>query len=164
MRLDDFNALPPDAAAALLRPCVGIASWVDGVVAARPYDDRAALVASARRLTDAWTDADVDEALADHARIGERPTEGQAGADHSVREQAGVDPADRDLAQRLRVGNQRYEERFGRNYLVRAAGRTGPQLLALLEQRLRNDPETEAEVTRQQLVEITLLRLEATIG
>lgn len=164
MRLDDFNALPADAAAALLRPCVGIASWVDGVVAARPYDDRAALVATARRLADAWTDADVEEALADHPRIGERPAEGQAGAHHSAREQAGLDPADRDLAARLRVGNERYEERFGRIYLVRAAGHTGPELLALLEERLGNDPETEAEVTRRQLAEITLLRLEATIG
>ncbi len=164
MRVDDFNALPPDAAAAVLRPCVGIASWVDGVVAGRPYDDSAALVDAARRLAEGWTDAEVDEALADHPRIGERPAAGHAGANHAAREQAGLDPADRDLAERLRVANERYEQRFGRIYLVRAAGHTGPELLALLEQRLENDPETEAEVVRQQLAEITLLRLEATIG
>jgi 2-oxo-4-hydroxy-4-carboxy--5-ureidoimidazoline (OHCU) decarboxylase len=44
---------------------------------------------------------------------------------------------------------------------VRAAGRPGEELLALLQDRLRNDPETEAEIVRAQLAEITALRIEA---
>jgi 2-oxo-4-hydroxy-4-carboxy-5-ureidoimidazoline decarboxylase len=70
-----------------------------------------------------------------------------------------VDATDQELAERLRDGNARYEERFDRIYLVRAKGRTGAEMLALLEQRLDNDPVTELEVTRQQLGEIALLRL-----
>ena len=75
----------------------------------------------------------------------------------------GLDPADDELRTRLADGNRRYEERFGRIYLVRAAGRSGAELLDLLEQRLTNDPDTELGVTRGQLAEIALLRLEGQV-
>jgi 2-oxo-4-hydroxy-4-carboxy-5-ureidoimidazoline decarboxylase len=110
-----------------------------------------------------WTDDEVTAALADHPRIGERPAGAGANAAMSGREQAGVDPADDALRRRLADGNRRYEDRFGRIYLVRAAGRSGAELLDLLEQRLTNDPETELAVTREQLAEIALLRLEGQI-
>ena len=159
MGLDEFNGMPDAEAATALRSCLAIDSWVDALVDARPYASTDALLSAARAHAATWSAADVDAALADHPRIGERPVAASASAEHSAREQAGVDPADADLADRLREGNARYEERFGRIYLVRAKGRTGPEMLALLEQRLGNDPATEAEVTRQQLAEITLLRL-----
>lgn len=159
MRIDEFNALPGEEAQAALRACVAIDSWVHVLSAGRPYDDVAALVAAARAQAATWTPAEVEGALADHPRIGERPTGADAAADHSRREQGGVDPADADLAERLRKGNLAYEERFGRIYLVRAKGRTGAELLALLDERLGNDPETELGVTKAQLAEIALLRL-----
>ena len=65
----------------------------------------------------------------------------------SAREQAGVDPADADVQARLADGNRRYEERFDRIYLVRAAGRSAEEILALLEQRLGQRPGDRAEVT-----------------
>jgi 2-oxo-4-hydroxy-4-carboxy-5-ureidoimidazoline decarboxylase len=52
-----------------------------------------------------------------------------------------------------------YEDRFGRIYLVAAAGRSAEELLALLEARLDNDPETELDVVRRELARITRLRL-----
>ena len=42
---------------------------------------------------------------------------------------------------------------------MRAAGRSGQEMLALLDERLGNDPLVEQEVVRQQLAEITSLRL-----
>jgi 2-oxo-4-hydroxy-4-carboxy-5-ureidoimidazoline decarboxylase len=59
-------------------------------------------------------------------------------------------------------GNAAYE-RFGRVFLIRAAGRTPEQMRAELERRLGNDDETEAAEALDQLREIALLRLEATI-
>lgn len=159
MRIEDFNALPDADVAAALRACVSIDSWVSALAEGRPYDDPNQLLDAGRAQVVGWAPADVEAALADHPRIGERATSEGATAAHSQREQAGVDPADEDLAERLREGNARYEERFDRIYLVRAKGRTGAELLALLEQRLENDPATELEVTRQQLGEIALLRL-----
>ena len=159
MRIDEFNALPGDDAAAALRACVGIDSWVHVLAVGRPYDDAAALIATARAQAATWTPAEVEAALADHPRIGERPTAAGAAAAHSQREQGGVDPDDAELAERLRAGNVAYEARFGRIFLVRAKGLTGEELLALLEERLGNDPDTELAVTKQQLGEIALLRL-----
>jgi len=154
MDVAEFDALPDDDAAALLRRCADVPSFATALLAGRPHRSAAGLLAAARAQAAGWTDAEVAAALADHPRIGERPAGGLPAA-----EQAGVDPADADVARRLTEGNRRYEERFGRIYLVRAAGRTGPELLALLEQRLGNDPAAEAAVTRGQLAEIALLRL-----
>jgi 2-oxo-4-hydroxy-4-carboxy-5-ureidoimidazoline decarboxylase len=159
VQITEFDGLPAADAAAVLRPCADIDSFVHDLTAGRPYATVDALLSAARRQAATWSDAEVEAALADHPRIGERPAGTGASAALSGREQAGVDQADAGLAQRLAEGNRRYEERFGRIYLVRAAGRTGPELLALLDERLGNDPGTELAVTRQQLAEIALLRL-----
>ncbi len=159
MRIDEFNVLPGEDAEAALRACVGIDSWVHVLTSGRPYDDPGQLVATARAQAATWTPAEVEAALADHPRIGERPAGAGAAADHSRREQDGLDPDDAALAERLRAGNLAYEERFGRIYLVRAKGRSGADLIELLEERLTHDPETELSVTKDQLVEIALLRL-----
>lgn len=157
MRIEDFNALPAEQAAALVRACADAEEWVRSIVEERPYGDVDALVATAERLAAQWTDAEVEQALSHHPRIGERAT--GAGASASAREQAGVDPADAALAEELRAGNAAYEEKFGRIYLVRAKGRTGPELLSLLEERLTNDPETEYGVMVGELREIAVLRV-----
>ena len=159
MTLDEFDDLSADEAEGLLAPCVAIPSWARGLVAGRPYADVGDLLATAERLAAAWTDEEVEGALADHPRIGERHTGDGKSAALSAREQAGVDPADVEVQARLRAGNAAYEERFGRIYLVRAAGRSAEEMLALLEERLGNDPATEIAVTKGQLAEIALLRL-----
>ncbi|MQA34320.1 2-oxo-4-hydroxy-4-carboxy-5-ureidoimidazoline decarboxylase [Modestobacter roseus] len=160
MRIAEFDQLPVTEAGALVRQCAAVPSFVSALVDGRPHGSVEALLTAARAQAAGWTDAEVSTALADHPRIGERAAGGGPGAALSSREQAGVDPADAHLRHRLAEGNRRYEERFGRIYLVRAAGRTGPELLDLLEQRLTNDPATELAVTRGQLTEIALLRLE----
>jgi 2-oxo-4-hydroxy-4-carboxy-5-ureidoimidazoline decarboxylase len=45
-------------------------------------------------------------------------------------------------------------------FLIRASGRTGPQILAELDRRLVNDAAAERAETVTQLREIALLRLE----
>lgn len=163
MRIAEFDALAPGEAASLLLRCADIPSFAVAVAAGRPYGTVDNLLAAVREQTTCWTEAEVDAALADHPRIGERPAGSGPTAAIASREQAGVDPEDEPLRQRLAEGNRRYEERFGRIYLVRAAGRTGPELLDLLEQRLAHDPATELSVTRSQLAEIALLRLEGLV-
>ncbi len=76
----------------------------------------------------------------------------------SQREQAGVDPSDR-----LVAGNAAYEERFGRVFLIRAAGRDAEEILAELERRLGNTDEAERAETVDNLRQIALLRLEALV-
>ena len=163
MLVQELNDMPAEEAAEAVRPCADIDSWVDGVVDGRPYDDLADLISRADALARTWTPTEVEKALADHPRIGERHAGTGASAEMSGGEQAGVDPHDADVQRRLAAGNAAYEDRFDRIFLVRAAGRSAEEILALLEERLANDPETELAVTSGQLREIALLRLEGLV-
>jgi len=160
--LDAFNALPEPEARQRLGSCLDVPRWVDTVLAGRPYADLDALLAVASVAAD-LDDAELEAALARHPRIGER-----AGAGHdaafSSREQSGVDRSDADVAQRLADGNRAYEERFDRVFLVRAAGRDAPEILAELERRLGNDDVAERAETIEQLRQIALLRLEQVVA
>lgn len=158
MLIEQLNAMDEAVAADVVRPCADIPSWVDALVAGRPYPDVDVLVAHAERLAAGWTDEEVELALADHPRIGERHAGTGASAAMSAREQSGVS-TEADLQQRIAAGNAAYEERFGRVFLIRAAGRSAEEVLARLEQRLGNDPATELGVTRGELAEIAALRL-----
>ena len=157
-----FNSLSADEAQGLLRTCLDVPRWVDDVEGGRPYAGWPALREAAEQSAARLTDAELEAALARHPRIGER-----AGADHdaehSEREQAGVDPADGDTANRLASGNAAYEERFDRVFLIRAAGRSAAEILAELDRRLDNDDRTERDETIKQLGEIAVLRLESTV-
>lgn len=78
-------------------------------------------------------------------------------------EQAGVDPSDDEVQRALREGNLAYEERFGRVFLIRAAGRSADEILSSLRDRLQNDAAAEDRIVAEQLREIALLRLRGTV-
>jgi 2-oxo-4-hydroxy-4-carboxy-5-ureidoimidazoline decarboxylase len=138
-----------------LLSCLSVPRWADDVLAGEPYADRAAAVARADEAARALTDEELDQALSSHPRIGEK------GGSQSQREQAGVDPETGDTAARLAAGNAAYEQRFGRVFLIRAAGRDAEAVLAELDRRLGNDDATERTETVDNLRQIALLRLEA---
>lgn len=167
MTIEEFNRLDPGAAASLLTACAEVESWVTAVLARRPYDSRAALLTSASAAAEGWTPDEVDAALARHPRIGERPkasTIGAANAAHSATEQAAMSTAGGDVRQAIADGNTAYEERFGRVFLIRAAGRSPEQILTALTARLGNDDATESAVVAGELREIALLRLEQAVA
>ena len=157
-----FNSLSADEAQGLLRTCLDVPRWVDDVEGGRPYAGWAALREAAEQSAARLTEAELEAALARHPRIGERAGASHD-AEHSEREQAGVDHTDRDTASRLAAGNAAYEERFDRVFLIRAAGRSAAEILAELDRRLDNDDPTERDETIQQLGEIAVLRLESTV-
>jgi 2-oxo-4-hydroxy-4-carboxy-5-ureidoimidazoline decarboxylase len=155
--LAGFNALPADRAEAALLACCSSGRWARMVLEGRPYESVAAVLAAADAALAGLTEAELDEALAGHPRIGERPGAGHSA--WSAREQAGVAGADADVQAALVAGNRAYEERFGHVYLVCATGRSAAELLAILNQRLGNDPATERAVVRAELGKINRLRL-----
>lgn len=160
--VSSFNALAEEEAARRLGSCLGARRWVEEVLQGRPYADLGSLLVRADAAARELSDDDLEQALAGHPRIGER-----AGAGHdaafSAREQSGVDGSGSDVGARLAEGNRAYESRFDRVFLIRAAGRGAREILAELERRLRNDPETERQETVDNLREIALLRLELVI-
>lgn len=161
--IDEFNDADPAEAAASVSVWAAIPAWIDGVVAGRPYASVDALADEARALAASWTPADLDAALAHHPRIGERPSGAGAEAAASQREQAAMASAGDDVTARIAAGNLAYEARFGRVFLIRAAGRGPAEMLAELERRLENTPDAEAAEAIAQLTEIALLRLRQTV-
>lgn len=154
-----WSALPAAAAQQQLADCCASPAWAAGVVTGRPYPDAGAVLAASDAVLAALPWSDVREALDAHPRIGERPTASGGEADWSRQEQSGVDAADERLRRALADGNADYERRFGHVYLVCATGRSGEEMLVLLQQRLHNDPEREQQVVREELAAITRIRL-----
>ena len=154
--LDRFNQLSDEEAAAQLLAVCHSRRWAKEVAAGRPYADLAALQRAADEVWLGLGPEDWLEAFAAHPRIGEA---GGASADWSRQEQAGVGGAS-DVQERLARGNADYEARFGHVFLISAAGRDAPEILAALTERLGNDPATELRVAAEEHRRITRLRLE----
>jgi 2-oxo-4-hydroxy-4-carboxy-5-ureidoimidazoline decarboxylase len=154
--LDVFNALPAELARRRLLACCASARWAEEVNSGRPYASAEEVLARSDASVAGLTQADLEQALAGHPRIGS----GRADR-RSRREQAGVQAADQATIRALADGNEAYERRFGHIYLVCATGRNAADLLALLHQRLDHDPATEWRVVRTELAKINRIRLEA---
>ena len=126
----------------------------------RPFAREQALLAAAdaawwQLSPDAW-----QAAFDSHPRIGERHAKAASATSlsWSAGEQSGV-PKDDQMRASLAEFNRQYEERFGRIFLVCATGRSAAEMLAILQDRLRNDPETEWRESAEQQRQITQLRL-----
>ena len=158
--VDAFNAESGEGAVELLRPCNASTTWATAVVAGRPYPDLATLTAASDGVLTTLSWPDVEEALAAHPRIGDRPKDAVTTENRwSQGEQAGVVDADQLVLTGLADGNAAYEARFGHVYLVCASGRSAAELLGVLRGRLDNDPDHERDVVRSELAAITRLRL-----
>lgn len=158
MGLGSFNAAPAEELTRSLLACADVPSWADRLVEQRPYSDVDALLATADAAARQFSNAEVDKALAAHPRIGERADGASTEAGWSRQEQAAVDNEE-STQDALFRGNQAYEERFGRVFLICASGLSGEQILAALRERLGNDEQTESAVVATELRKIALLRL-----
>ena len=163
MELAAFNQLAADEAQAAIRHCVAIPHWQQSLVAARPFASTEALLDTADALARQWQQPELEAALSAHPRIGERASGADKESVLSRGEQSAMQQADDALQQAMQKGNEAYEARFGRVFLIRAKGRSGEQMLAELQRRLQNDDITEQQEALDQLREITLLRLKETI-
>jgi 2-oxo-4-hydroxy-4-carboxy-5-ureidoimidazoline decarboxylase len=147
-----------------LTACLAVPRWVEEVVAAGPYSSLEQLVEQARTSATPLTPAEIDQALADHPRIGERATGRGQAQSFSHAEQASSASDDEQLAAELVAGNRAYEERFGRIFLIRAAGRSRAEILAELRRRLQLDPAAEQAQVGAELRDIALIRIPQLFG
>lgn len=134
------------------------------MLAARPFSSTAALHDQALRIWDGLGASDYLEAFSHHPQIGEDLEElrRRFAATHalSAREQSGVSNADESTLLALREGNRTYREHFGHIFIVCATGKTAPQMLELLRQRLDNEPTAELAIAAAEQAKITRLRLD----
>ncbi len=157
--LDWLNGLDEVDAVTDLRACCAAGSWLQGMVRARPFTSHDHLTATSDRLVDALDEEGLAEALAAHARIGERRAGHSREASWSRVEQAKALTADSDLQALLEEGNRAYERRFGRLFLIRAAGRSAQEMYDAQQSRLDNDQDAERAVVLHELADIVRLRL-----
>ncbi|WP_432432579.1 2-oxo-4-hydroxy-4-carboxy-5-ureidoimidazoline decarboxylase [Cryobacterium breve] len=153
----------PELREALLT-CLAVPRWVDEVASQSPFESAAALLAAARTAATPLSRSEIDEALSAHPRIGETPRGDSQAARFSRSEQSSADAADSTLAAAIAEGNRAYEERFGRVFLIRAAGRSRTEILAELHRRLALDDAAELKIVGTELRDIALLRLATLAG
>ncbi len=167
LTLAHLNALPEGEAAERLRACCGSTRWVEAMIAGRPFESIADLLAAADEAWRATGPEDWDEAFAHHPRIGQRhaasPVSATARA-WSAGEQAAAAGAGTAVRAALAEANDAYERRFGRIYIVCAAGRSAQAMLADIALRMKNDPDRERAVAAEEQRKITRLRLNTLIG
>jgi 2-oxo-4-hydroxy-4-carboxy-5-ureidoimidazoline decarboxylase len=150
LSLASFNGAPAAEATAAMLACCASGRFAAAMAAGRPYPSTAAALAAVDAAFESLTWSDVLEAMDGHPRIGARVS-GQ-----SATEQSGVADAARGA---LIAGNAAYEDRFGHVFLICATGLSGDEMLAALEERLKNNEEMERTVATTELRSITRLRV-----
>jgi allantoicase len=152
--LTKLNALSSDEATAALVRCCASKRWAGTLAAARPFEDRAALLRIAERAWWQLREDDWLEAFAAHPRIGDR-----GGSAWSAGEQAAASAATDSVAAELAELNQAYADRFGFVFLICATGRGAASILDDLRARLGADRDAEVRTAAEEQAKITRLRL-----
>jgi 2-oxo-4-hydroxy-4-carboxy-5-ureidoimidazoline decarboxylase len=168
--LSRWNALPSDQAAAEILPCCGSQAWAIALASSRPLQDVATLLDSSDRIWLTLSPADWLQAFHTHPRIGGSAnsaahSEGSSAAasarsaNWSSQEQSRAADADDSLKRLLSEGNQAYEQKFGRTFIIFATGKTASEILQQLHRRLESTDAAELLEAAEQQRQITRLRL-----
>ena len=161
MNLTEFNTLPVTQAEEALLDCCGSTRWGSRMAARRPFASMDNLCDTADSVWRSLQPADWLEAFGHHPQIGEQSA---AGSESSRRwaegEQTGARVAAESVKAGLAQGNRAYRDKFGFIFIICASGKSAEEMLALLEQRLQNDPAQELPIAAEQQRLITRLRLE----
>lgn len=160
--LTRWNRLSEDEATKEILPCCGSTTWARGMVARRPIPSEMDLLAACDEVCQSLTGRDWNEAFLSHPRIGESRAAGQSTSRSqawSGKEQGTIAIALEHVKLALAAANCKYEERFGRIFIVCATGKSGPEILETLRRRLRNDDVTEFREAAEEQRKIARLRL-----
>lgn len=157
-----LNALSREKALEAFKQCCGSLKWARRMVEERPFEDMRELLLMADHV---WWSLDAQdwlEAFSAHPKIGEKKAAAEAStfSRWSEDEQAGARRAANETLATLTKANHDYERRFGYIFIVCATGKSAEEMLALLQERLQNEPATELRIAAEEQRRITHLRLE----
>jgi 2-oxo-4-hydroxy-4-carboxy-5-ureidoimidazoline decarboxylase len=157
-----WNSLDPAAAAREALPCCGSQAWAVALASKRPITEEATLIEASSSIWRTLPEQDWQEAFNSHPRIGQSHAQTQATTESlhwSKQEQHIALSSDDAMKLALDEANRRYEQRFGRIFIVCATGKTSSEILNILEARMKNDVPTELREAAEQQRQITQLRL-----
>jgi OHCU decarboxylase len=161
--LHRINGAPRDTAIAWFLQCCAVRRWAEAMADARPFADRAALLAAADVIWLGLDERAWRQAFDGHPRIGERKAVAATSAveqQWSAQEQSASQQDDAAVHAELADAQREYEQRFGHIFLICATGRSATEILTALRSRLNNDPDTELRAAAAEQRRITRLRLE----
>jgi 2-oxo-4-hydroxy-4-carboxy-5-ureidoimidazoline decarboxylase len=165
-----WNALDAQSAASEVLPCCGSRAWANCLTALRPFEDEQQLYEASDRVWDGLTDDDWREAFDSHPRIGQQrarsaTSESLVWSSQEQRAAMSSTGSQGDAVKlALAEGNRQYEERFGRIFIVCAAGKSAAEILAILNARMNSTPSLEWREAAEQQRQITQLRLRQWLG
>lgn len=157
-----LNSLQPQDTESEFLKCCGSKNWARAMSAHIPFRHLTDLLETGRSLWFGLSVEDWLEAFSSHPKIGEQKAAApasKASLSWSSKEQAGVSEATAATKDLLAELNRRYEEKFGFIYIVCATGKSSEELLAILQERLEHDSETELQIAAREQAQITGLRL-----
>lgn len=158
-----LNQLSANDAEAEFLKCCGSQRWAQAITAARPFETLDGVLTEADRVWWSLNEADWLEAFRAHPKIGEKKaaaTQSTEAQKWSAQEQSGVAQASPSTISELAERNREYEDRFGFIFIVCASGKSSEEMLAMINERIRNDTETELRTAAAEQSKITRLRLE----
>lgn len=160
--LTRWNRLPAEEAEQEILACCGSRAWANQLAARRPLD-ATSLTRASDEIWFRLKPEDWHEAFSGHPRIGARKAPSAAtgqSASWSAQEQKRVANAPDSIQDELAEANHRYEQRFGRVFIVCATGKSAQEMLDILRRRLQNNDATELLAAAEEQLKITNLRLQ----
>jgi len=167
MRLEDLNQLPAAEANHTFMQCCTSSTWVNKMVAARPFSSALAIKKAADEAWQGLAEQDYFEAFEGHPKIGDvsslrakyANTKELAG-----NEQGLVKEANDEVLEVLSQGNADYEAKFGFIFIVCATGKSAKQMSDLLQARLPNNKAQELVNAAEEQRKIFQLRIDKALA
>lgn len=163
INLSYINSLTGSEAQEAFYKCSGSTIWAKAMTGCRPFTSIEEITNKSALAWGSLSHADWLQAFAIHPKIGDKDSlrkKFAATAHWAENEQSGVNTAAEETIESLALLNKQYEDRFGYIFIVCATGKSAEQMLAILEERLANDPNGEFDIACNEQKNITQLRLE----
>ena len=163
MTLSELNIAPLKEVKEALLKCCGSTYWAKNVFDARPFESLSDLIEKSDMSWSMCSNVDALEAFSHHPKIGSVANlekKFASTAHWAKNEQQSVKEATNETIKKLAKGNKEYVDKFGYIFIVFASGKSAEEMLALLEMRLKNEPEEEILIAMKQQNKITKLRIE----
>lgn len=162
MTIAEFDHLDHKKKKELLFNCCGSHTWVKEMIEILPVNDLIDLFEYAEEKWFECNSADWLEAFEHHPKIGDLSEIQQKFSkiySYTSKEQAGIENTSEEVLNELIKANEEYEETFGYIFIVFATGKSAEEMLAILKERLLNDPREELMIAAAEQDRITKHRL-----
>ena len=146
-----------------LTKCCGSKNWVNEMVSNLPFDSKEKLLNVANKVWHSLDREDWLEAFSHHPKIGDVDSLKKRFSSTKYlakKEQSGITKASMQCLTEFAKYNEEYEKKFGYIFIICASGKSADEMLALIKQRIKNNPEDEIKIAIEEQNKITKLRLE----